>query len=49
MGGRADELNPTHLFVAHPVGALWTIKRTGARATRVRRALSRRTLTWSCG
>lgn len=24
MGGRADQLNPTHLFAVHPDSALWT-------------------------
>jgi hypothetical protein len=43
MGGRADQLNPTHLFVVHLDGALWTAGRVGGSAARVRRTKGRRT------
>jgi len=48
MGGRADQLNPTHLFVVHLDGALWTTGRAGGSAARVRRTKSRRTPGRSC-
>jgi len=48
MGGRADQLNPTHLFVVHLDGALWTAGRAGVSAARVRRTKGRRTPGRSC-
>jgi len=48
MGGRADQLNPTRLFVAHRDGALRAAGRAGVGAASVLRTRGRRAPGTNC-